>query len=138
MLNALPTSIIVLILAIFVKQFYLKPLEAVLAERSRLTEGARKAAETGLQSADAKVAEYEAALEKARGEIYASQSEFLKTLHDEQSARTQTAKVTSDSTLAAVRQSLAAEVEAARQGLGEQSYRLASEIADSVLARRVS
>ena len=138
MLNALPTSIIVLILAIFVKQLYLKPLEAVLAQRFRLTEGARKAAEEGLRSADSKIVAYEAELEKARGEIYAEQAEFLRNLHTEQSDRTRSAKATSDSTLASARQSLAVEAAEARQGLATQSEILASEIANSVLARRAS
>ena len=136
-LNALPTSVIVLILAFFVKQFYLKPLEAVLAERFRRTEGARKAAEAGLQAADSKIAEYESALEKARGEIYAKQAEFLQKLHAEQTARAQAAKAASDSTLAAARETLAAEAAEARNGLAAQSEQLASQIADSVLSRRV-
>ena len=135
-LNALPTSILVMILAIFVKQLYLKPLEAVLAERHRLTEGARLAAEEGLHSADSKIATYEAALEKARGEIYAEQAEFLRNLHAEQSARTQSAKATSDATLAAVRQSFATDADAARGDLALQSDQLASEIANSLLAPR--
>lgn len=138
MLNALPTSIIVLILAIFVRQYYLKPLEAVLAERHRLTEGARHAAEAGLQSADSKVAAYEAALEKARSEIYAGQAEFLRNLHAEHAARAQAARVTSDTTLAAVRQSFAVEAAEARQSLAAQSEQLAAGIADSILAGRVS
>lgn len=138
MLNALPTSLIVLILAIFVRQYYLKPLDAVLAERHRLTEGARQAAEHAIQSADAKVEAYEAAIEKARGEIYAEQSEFLRNLHAEETARAQAAKAVSDSTLAAVRQSIALEVAMAREGLAAESDQLASEIADSVLARRVA
>jgi F0F1-type ATP synthase membrane subunit b/b' len=137
-LNALPTSIIVLILAIFVKRLYLKPLEAVLAERFRLTEGARLAAEAGLQSADSKIAAYETALEKARGEIYAEQTEFLTKLHAEQSARAQASKAASDSTLAAIRQAMAAEAAEARLGLAAHSEQLASEIADSMLARRAS
>ena len=136
-LNALPTSIIVLILAIFVRQFYLKPLETVLAERHRLTEGARLAAEQDLHTADSKIAAYEAALDKARREIYTEQAEFLKNLHAEQAERTKAAKSTSDSTLAAVRQSIAAEAAQARAGLAARSEQLASEIADSVLARRV-
>ena len=136
-LNALPTSMIVLILAIFVKQFYLKPLESVLAERHKLTEGARLAAEQDLRAADSKIAAYEAALEKARREIYADQTEFLRNLHAEQSERTKAAKATSDSTLAAVRQSITAEAAQAREGLAARSDQLASEIADSVLSRRV-
>jgi F-type H+-transporting ATPase subunit b len=137
-LNGLPTSFIVLILCFFVKVFYLKPLEATLSERHRLTEGARLAAEQGSKAADSKIAAYEAALEKARGEIYANQAEVLRTLHAEQSARAHAAKSTSDATLAAVRQSLAAEAAAAREGLAAQSEQLASEIADSVLAGRRS
>ena len=136
-LNALPTSIIVLILAIFVKQFYLKPLETVLAERHKLTEGARLAAEQGRDAADSKIAGYDAALEKARREIYAEQTEFLRNLHAEQGERTKAAKASSDSTLAAVRQSIAAEAAEARAGLAARSDQLASQIADSILTRRV-
>jgi F-type H+-transporting ATPase subunit b len=136
-LNALPTSMIVLILAIFVKQFYLKPLESVLAERHKLTEGARLAAEQGRDAANSKIAAYEAALDKARREIYTEQTEFLKNLHAEQAERTKAAKATSDSTLAAVRQSIAAEAVQAREGLAARSEQLADEIADSVLVRRV-
>jgi F-type H+-transporting ATPase subunit b len=136
-LNALPTSMIVLILAIFVKQFYLKPLETVLAERHKLTEGARLAAKQGRDAADSKIAAYEVALEKARREIYAEQTEFLRNLHAEQSERTKAAKSTSDSTLGAVRESIAAEAAQAREGLAARSEQLASEIADSVLVRRV-
>ena len=42
-LEGLPTFFLVLILAVFVKFLYLNPLEKVLAERFRLTEGARQA-----------------------------------------------------------------------------------------------
>ena len=136
-LNALPTSMIVLILAIFVKQFYLKPLESVLAERHKLTEGARLAAEQGLHAADSKIAAYDAALDKARREIFAEQTEFLRNLHAEQTERTKTAKATSDSTLAAVRESVATEAAQAREGLAARSDQLAAEIADSVLVRRM-
>jgi F-type H+-transporting ATPase subunit b len=136
-LNALPTAFIVLILVVFVKQIYLKPLDSVLAERRRLSEGARQAAQQGLHLADSKIAEYQSALEKARGEIYAEQSEFLNNLHAEQAARAQAAKAASDASLAAARQALAVETAEARQNLAAHSEQLASEIANSVLSRRV-
>jgi F-type H+-transporting ATPase subunit b len=135
-LNALPTVFIVLILSAFVRQLYLKPLEKVLAERHRLSEGARQAAEQGLHSADSKVAAYQSALDKARAEIYAEQTEFLSKLHAEQTERTRQAKAASDATVAAARQSLAADVADARRNLAAQSEQLAAGIADSVLARR--
>jgi len=136
-LNGLPTAIIVLILTVFVRQFYLKPLEKVLTERHRLTEGARQAAEQSLLSADSKIAAYQAALEEARGKIYAEQAAFLANLHAEQTVRAQAAKAASDATLAGVRQSLAAEAEAARANLAAESEQLASEIANSMLAPRI-
>jgi F0F1-type ATP synthase membrane subunit b/b' len=136
-LNGLPTAIIVLILAVFVRQFYLKPLDAVLAERHRLSEGARQAAEESLHSADSRIAAYHTALDEARGKIYAEQAEFLTKLNAEQTARSQAAKTASDATLAEARQSLAAEAESARSGLAAQSEQLASEIANSMLAARV-
>jgi F-type H+-transporting ATPase subunit b len=135
-LNALPTSFIVIVLAIFVKKIYLQPLEKVLAERHRLTEGARAAAEQGLHAADSKIAEYDAALDKARSEIYAQQADFLKSLQAEQAARMQSTKSSADNALAALRDSLSKEAAAARQQLAAQSDQLASEIADSVLGSR--
>ena len=136
-LNGLPTAIIVLILAVFVRRFYLKPLEAVLAERHRLSEGARQAADQSLHSADSKIAAYQTALDEARGKIYAEQAEFLTKLNAEQTARAHAAKAESDKTLAQTRQSLAAEAQAARADLSAQSEQLASEIANSMLAARV-
>jgi len=136
-LNGLPTAIIILILTIFVRLLYIKPLEAVLAERHRLTEGARQAAEQSLHSADSKIAAYQTALDEARSKIYAEQADFLAKLNAEQSARAQAAKTASDATLAQARQQLAAEVEAARANLSTQSEQLASQIADSMLAPRV-
>src|SRR6202035_2658173 len=86
-LNGLPTFFIVIILAFFVRFLYLKPLEKVLAERFRLTEGARKAAEESLKNADTKITEYQDALNRARDEIYREQAAFLQQLHAEQAAQ---------------------------------------------------
>jgi len=137
-LNGLPTFFLVLILAGCVKYLYLKPLEKVLAERFRLTEGARKAAEESLKSAGLKISEYEDALAKARQEIYHEQSEFLKALHAKQAEQVRMAREESDARVAAAKAGIAEEALAARQGLESQSDALATQIADSILARRVA
>src|ERR1019366_6637345 len=90
LLSGLPTFFLVLILAFFVKTLYVAPLKKVLAERHRLTEGAKKAAEDSFRNAESKVAEYEEALNRARGEIYQEQAEFLRQIHAEQAERTRT------------------------------------------------
>jgi len=137
-LNGLPTFFLVILLTVCVKYLYLKPLDKVLAERFRLTEGARKAAEESLKQADTKVAEYENALTQARSEIYQEQSELLKKLHAEHAEQIRAARAQSDATVAAAKAGIAKDAETARQGLEAQSEALASQIADAILSRRAA
>jgi F0F1-type ATP synthase membrane subunit b/b' len=128
-LNGLPTFFLVLILAACVKFLYLNPLEKVLAERYRLTEGARKAAEESLKSADTKIAEYENALAAARGEIYVEQSEFLRKLNEEQAEQVRQVRADAEHRISTAKLAIAEEARTATAGL---------EIADAVLSRRVA
>ena len=135
MLSGLPTFVLLLILAGFVKLLYLDPLEKVLAERFRLTEGARQAAEDSLKSADTKIAEYQEALNKARSEIYQEQALFLHNLQAEQAEQARVARMESESRVAAIKLSIAQEAEAARESLDLQSETLAGQIADAILGK---
>ncbi len=137
-LNGLPTFFLVILLTFCVKYLYLKPLDKVLAERFRLTEGARKAAEDSLQNADNKVAEYENALAQARSEIYREQSELLRKLRDEQSEQVRAARAQSEATVADAKATIAQEAADARQGLEAQSEALAGQIADAILSRKAA
>jgi F0F1-type ATP synthase membrane subunit b/b' len=136
--NGLPTFILVLILTVCVKYLYLRPLDKVLAERYKLTEGARKAAEESLRNADSRISEYEAALAKARTGIYQDQAEFLRKVHDEQSAQVAAARAVSDARIAEAKAAIALEAKSAREGLDAQSDALATRIADSILTGRIS
>jgi F-type H+-transporting ATPase subunit b len=137
-LEGLPTFFLVLILALFVKYLYMKPLEKVLDERFRLTEGARKAAEESLKNADTKVAEYQEALSKARADIYKEQAEFLGKIHAEQAEQIQKVRTETESKIAAMKLDLATEAASAREGLAAQSDALAGQIADAILGRRAA
>jgi F-type H+-transporting ATPase subunit b len=137
-LNGLPTFFLIIILAICVKYLYLKPLDKVLAERFRLTEGARQAAEESLKNADARVAEYETALAEARSEIYREQAAFVKQLQDERAGQVRAARAESDARVAEAKAAIAREAQAAQLGLEAQSEMLAGQIADAILARRAA
>ena len=137
-LNGLPTFFLIIILAICVKYLYLKPLDKVLEERFRLTEGARKAAEESLRNADTKVAEYEEALAGARSEIYREQAEFLKNVQAGQAEQVRLARSESDARVAAAKAAIAQEAQAAQHGLEAQSEMLANQIADAILSRRTA
>ncbi|HXJ44065.1 MAG TPA: hypothetical protein VNH18_32560 [Bryobacteraceae bacterium] len=137
-IDGLPTFLLVLILSVCVKYLYLKPLDKVLAERYKLTEGARQAAEQSLRNADSRISEYETALSDARSGIYQEQAEFLRQLHAEQAAQVQAARTEADAHIASARAAIALEARAAREGLAAQSDVLATQIADSILIGRVS
>ena len=137
-LNGLPTFFLVIILAFFVKILYLKPLEKVLAERFRLTEGARKAAEDSLKNADTKIAQYQEALNKARNEIYLEQAAFLQKVRAEQAELVNGVRAESDARVKELKLSIAKEADTARQHLESQADALAGQIADAILSRRVA
>src|SRR5579863_6681894 len=137
-LSGLPTFFLVIILSIFVKFLYLNPLEKVLAERFRLTEGARKAAEDSLKNADTKIEEYQEALNRASNEIYLEQAAFLQKVETEQAEAARVVRVESDERVAAIKLSIAKEADAAREGLESQAEALAGQIADAILSRRAA
>jgi F0F1-type ATP synthase membrane subunit b/b' len=137
-LNGLPTFFLVLILAFFVRFLYLKPLEKVLAERFRLTEGARKAAEDSLKNADTKIAEYQNALNKVRNEIYQEQAAFLQKIHAEQAELVRAVRTESEARVMEIKLSIAQEADAARDQLEAQAETLAGQIADAILRRRAA
>ncbi len=136
--SGLPTFILVILLTVCVKYLYLQPLDRVLAERYKLTEGARKAAEESLRNADSRISEYETALSKARSGIYQDQADFLRKVHAEQSAQVAAARAETEARVAAAKAGVFAEAKTAREGLDSQSDVLATQIADSILRGRVS
>src|SRR5689334_18446946 len=105
-LLGLPTSFLVILLCIYLKAMYFKPFEKMLAGRYEATEGARKSAEETLARANAKAAEFDAALQQARQEIYSEQEVYLKKLHDQQTAETEAARQDSEARLKQARETL--------------------------------
>ena len=137
-LMGLPTFVLIIVLGGVVRYLYLTPLERVLDERFRLTEGARKEAEESLKNADARIGEYEQALNKARAEIYHEQAEFLRNLHAEQAEMARTARLETEERLGSIKLSIAREADEARENLEPQADALAAQIAETILRRRVA
>ena len=134
LVRAIPTIIVVIIFHWYLKKVLIQPMQRVLAERRKRTEGAIEAAESAVAQANAKAAAYEKALEEARAGIYAAQEENRKKLSAEQSAAVDAAKKQAVGQVAAARAEIAAETEAARTSLAAESERLAEQIAQAVLA----
>src|SRR3981081_3970055 len=86
LLRAVPTFILVVLLHLYLKFIFFKPLQRVLRERYEATEGARKLAEESLSRASQKAAEYEAALRAARADTYKELEQLRRQLQDDRAA----------------------------------------------------
>jgi F-type H+-transporting ATPase subunit b len=136
LVRALPTFFLVIVLHWYLKKVLIQPMERVLAERKKRTEGAVAASEATLAEVNAKMAAYEKALYEARAGVYADQEQNRSNLLADQAASIEAAKKKMASQVAAACTEIAEEAQAARALLAGESERLADQIAATVLAER--
>lgn len=135
--RALPTFFLVILLHWFLKKVLFQPMEQVLDERRKKTQGAVEASEATLARVNEKMAEYETALGNARAEIFHEQEEARKKLAAQQVALVEAARAEQAGRVAVVKRGLAEEVQQAKATLAAEADRLAEQIAGAVLAGRV-
>ena len=135
LLRAVPTFLLIILLHLYLKSIFFKPLEKVLKARYEATEGARLAAQASLTQAAAKTEQYEKALFAAKSEFYKAQEKAFKELQERQAEIVAQARAEAEAEIKKARTELAAEVEIAKRSLAAESDALASLIAESVLRR---
>src|SRR2546423_5386051 len=138
LLRAVPTFILVLLLHLYLKFIFFKPLQRVLRQRYEATEGARKLAEASLTKASERAAEYEAALRAARAETYKELEQMRRDLQESRAASVREARAEAEAAVARAKATLSAEVEALKKSLEEESEALADRIATKILRRRAA
>lgn len=134
-LRGLPTFFLVLLLHFFLKSTFFLPMEKLLKERYDATVGARKKAAEAVARAEQKAAEYEAAITKARTEIYKLNEEKRKALAEEMSARFAEERKAAETKLAEAKADVVAQMASARQGLLGETEAIAETITASILRR---
>jgi len=138
LLNAIPTFLLVILLHYYLKFMFFKPMEKTLAERYAATEGAREAAAASLARAEAKTAEYEAAMRSERAKIYQEAEQLHKRLQEEEEAALAAERRAAEVKVREAREQLAADLEAAKVSLAASSEALAGQIADAMLGGRAA
>ena len=138
LLRALPTFFLVVLLHFYLKYVFFRPLERVLRRRYDATEGARKLAEASLAKADAKAAEYEAALRSVRAEMYQEQEKLHRQMIQEQATAVRAARDSADAKVREAKSHIEAEMAEARRALDAQADQLAGRIVERVLPGRVA
>ena len=137
LVRALPTFFLVIALHWFLKKVLFQPMERVLEERRKKTQGAVEASEATLARVNEQMAEYETALGNARAGIFHQQEESRQRLAAQQAALVDGARVEQADKVAAVKRGLAEEAAEARAMLAAEADRLADQIAVAVLAGRM-
>jgi F-type H+-transporting ATPase subunit b len=137
-LQALPTFILLILLHLYLKWMFYRPLDKVLQERFAATEGARQAAEESIRKADQKAVEDDEALQAARAELFREQEVARKRLSADQAARIAEARRESDDTVRSAKAEIDQQVQQAKKGLEAETEMLAGEIVEALLERKAS
>ena len=132
-LGAAPTVLIILLFGFILRPLFFRPLLEVMAEREARTVGAQKAAEAAQAAAGEKVKQYQEALKRARGQVYAEQEAARKKLLDERAAQLKEARSKSSGEVSAAKQRVAKELAAARREVEASVAELSAEIARRIL-----
>ncbi|HYL39133.1 MAG TPA: hypothetical protein VEV17_24660 [Bryobacteraceae bacterium] len=138
LLKAIPTVLLLLIVSVYLKWMFVRPLEKVLAERRRATEGTRERAETLLAKASQTADLIEAKLRKAREDIYQEQDEARRRWIADQAGHLEQARQSSREMIHQARQQLAGEAAEAKTQLAARAQALADEIERSLLERKIA
>lgn len=138
LLKAIPTVILLIILHFYLKAVLFGPLDRVMKERRKLTEGARELADASLAAATRKADEYEAKLREARAAVYKQQEEIRKRWLEEQAQQVAEARTRSESTVKAAREAISQDAAEARKSLQDTSAAVADRIVATVLGKRAA
>jgi F-type H+-transporting ATPase subunit b len=131
---AVPTVVLVIVLHWFLKKVLFQPMERVLEERHRRTEGAVEASQAALATVKEKMAAYEKALGDARAEIFKENEVARKALAEQQAQAIEAGRLKAGEQVAAAKADLAAQVELARAGLRAESEALAEQISGALIS----
>lgn len=129
-LQAVPTVLIILLFYFIMRALFFKPLLKVMAERDARTVGAQKAAEQAQAAAAEKQKQYQDALKRARGQVYAEQEAARKKLLDERGERIKEARAAAAAHVSTAKERVAGELDAARREIEKTVAQLSAEIAN--------
>lgn len=138
LLKAVPTIFFLVVLTIYLKFVFFKPLERVLEERHKATEGVRRLAEEAFASVDEKTAAFERALQNARMELHREQEAQRRKWLADQAKTIAEARAHAEARIEEAKRDLAVETERATTELAMEARELAKQIVASLLKRRAA
>jgi F-type H+-transporting ATPase subunit b len=138
LIRSVPTIIFFIVLTYYLKYMFFRPLQKVLDERRKATEGARGLASEANEAADRQLSEFEQALQRARADIYKNNDELRGEWNEEQLALLDKARDEAAEKLQAAKQLIDEELKQAEAELSTTIEPLSREIVEMLLRRRAA
>jgi F-type H+-transporting ATPase subunit b len=138
LIQSVPTIVFFIVLTYYLKYIFFRPIQQILDERRRTTEGIRELAERAHAVADQELSEFERALHQARHEIYKNNDELRKQWSEEQITALEKARAEAAEKLASARRLIDEEFRQAEGELQTVVEPLSEEIVHSLLRRRAA
>jgi len=138
LIRSVPTIIFFIVLTYYLKYVFFRPLQRILDERRKATEGVRELADQANEAADKQFSEFDRAIQRARAEIYKNNDEMRKQWSEEQLAAFERARTEADQRLAAAKRLIEEELRRAESELGATIEPLSEEIVQTLLRRRAA
>ena len=135
LLKAVPTIVLLIVVHLYLKWSFFRPLEKVLAERKQATAGTREKADALLAKADQTAAAIQDKLRQAREEIYREQEDARHRWTSDQAAQIDQARHSAREMIHQARTQLEADTAAAKRDLAATADTLAEQIALTLLER---
>lgn len=138
LIQSVPTIVFFIVLTYYLKYIFFRPIQQILDERRRATEGIRELAEKANAVADQELSEFERALHQARHEIYKNNDALRQRWSEEQMAALEKARAEAAEKLTGARQVIDEEMRQAESELQTVVEPLSEEIVHSLLRRRAA
>lgn len=136
-LGSVPTMILFLLLVLTYGLLVRRPLDRILAERRSRTTGAVEQARASISAAEAKTADYEERLRRARAEIFAEREQRLKQWSNERDQALAEARAITADKVKAGKAEIDQSVTIARRQIEEMSSELSEQILRAVMPAKI-
>ncbi len=138
LLQAIPTVVFFVLLTLYLKYVFFRPVARILEERRKATEGVRELAQRAFEAADKKHSEFEHALHIARAELHQEHEALRRQWSEEQAQAIAQARAEADTRVQAAKQQIAEEAARAEADLDARIETFSRQIEDAVLVRRAA
>jgi F-type H+-transporting ATPase subunit b len=138
LVEAIPTILFFILLTVYLKYVFFRPMGRILEERRRQTEGVRELAQRAFDAADEKTSEFERAMQLARAQIHQENEAIRRQWSEEQAQAIAKSRIEASHRIEAAKHQIAHEVEKAKGELDISVDRLSAQIVESLVRRRAA